>query len=80
MNDSLDEILTSCAFCGGEATLAAAVDQGWIPSFFVSERGTGDQDTEIMKPVCPACAARHLHTDAEGLSVVYAESRHLLPR
>lgn len=50
-----------CLFCDAEAASAdAAIDAGWIPSFYNGEK-------EIDVAVCPECFSRHLRIGSNGM-------------
>lgn len=53
--------LVTCYFCKAQARLAAAIEAGWIPSFYMCN----DTD-ETNEPVCPECASKHLKLDDDG--------------
>lgn len=50
----------TCYFCGAvEQLVEDAVDDGWIPSFWVG-------DEEELSPVCASCQAEHLREGKDG--------------
>jgi hypothetical protein len=55
-----DVHLVSCFFCGAEKELEAAMEDGWMPSFY-DLRG---DDTGLT--ACDTCNEKHLHTSETG--------------
>ena len=59
-----DDETIVCHFCRSEIAHAhAAIDAGWIPSFYPADPN-GD---EIEEAVCPACQAARLEPGADGI-------------
>lgn len=54
------ETTFTCPFCDAEATESAAIEAGWVPSFFSQVRGV-----EKFTPVCPQCVNDVLAYDEE---------------
>lgn len=48
-----------CSFCGAESELDAAVELGWILSFW-------EVDMEHDCPCCPLCQTELLNLDSDG--------------
>jgi len=54
------EFPLSCVFCGMEIeSTEAAVDAGWIPSYY-------DGEDECEGPVCAACVSKRLQVGTDG--------------
>ena len=54
-----------CAFCESETLdLETAAAADWVPGYW----SAFDDEEYFDRPVCPECAAKHLHTDCNGES------------
>lgn len=61
-----------CCFCAAQVeSVEAAIDAGWLPSFFIGEN-------ETSEPVCPSCEATCLVEGEGGEMEVCADSRALM--
>jgi hypothetical protein len=57
LNRNLDPSET-CYFCGRQVPFQVAIEEGWVPDFWLEEEASADS------AACPDCAAEHL-TDFE---------------
>lgn len=56
------DIIVTCSFCRRSTDMETAVDDGWVPEFYI------DANTAGPGPACSACAGRHLDmSEPDGL-------------